>query len=301
MGRAPITRIMQQAKHSLYLVMYGFTDTELMQALIAQKEKGIDVRVILEKSPYRSDSENVKAIHLLEDHHIPYHLTSPSFRYVHQKTLIVDGKTALIMTFNFTHSTFKKTRNFALEIDEPILAKQIELMFLADWQDTRVPSSPFALIESPTESRAKLLALIHHTQSTLNIYAQSLTDRQIIRALAEAAHRGVNITLLTSMPLQAKPLRYLKKAGVTLRHSPHYYIHAKAWIIDDKMAVVGSINLTRTSLDQNRELAVLSTDPRVIQALQRQFDKDTTTTTWSSARQLHRAAGRGYRQNANYS
>jgi phosphatidylserine/phosphatidylglycerophosphate/cardiolipin synthase-like enzyme len=293
---------MQKAKHSIYLVMYGFTDTELMQTLIAQKEKGIDVRVILEKSPYRSERENEKALHLLEDHHIPYHLTSPSFRYVHQKTLIIDGKIALIMTFNFTHSTFKKTRNFGLEMDNPILAKQIESMFLADWQETTAPSSPAELIESPKESRTKLLALIHHTQSTLNLYVQSLTDPQIIHALAEAAHRGVKITLLTSMPLHGKPLRYLKKAGVTLRHSPYYYIHAKAWIIDNKMVIVGSINLTRTSLDQNRELAALSADPYVIQALQRQFDKDViATTTWSSERQSHRAAGRGYRQNAHYS
>ena len=51
-------------------------------------------------------------------------------------------------------------------------------------------------------------------------------------------------------------------------------IHAKVFIIDNEKAVIGSINLTRASLDDNRELAVITEDPTVLKQLIHTFDQD---------------------------
>ncbi len=54
----------------------------------------------------------------------------------------------------------------------------------------------------------------------------------------------------------------------------HLHVHAKAWLIDDTVAIIGSTNLTRSSLDANRELSVLTRDPTVIRQLNDVFEQD---------------------------
>ncbi len=67
---------------------------------------------------------------------------------------------------------------------------------------------------------------------------------------------------------------YLQKAGVVIQNSNGLYIHAKVMLVDHQRAVLGSINLTAPSLDDNRELSVLTTDQNIITHLENTFDHD---------------------------
>ena len=57
-----------------------------------------------------------------------------------------------------------------------------------------------------------------------------------------------------------------------------YYIHAKAIIVDEQRAYVGSQNFSRTSLEFNRELGVIVSDPLAVARLTAVFAGD-----WRSA------------------
>ena len=273
-GRAPILSAITHAKHSIYLAMYGFTDKILFNALLWQKQQGREVKILLEDQPYRFSNENDKIITSLNANHINWKSKAPHFYLIHQKTLIIDHTLAIVMSFNFTQSTFQRTRNFGLIIEDPILVRDIEAVFLADWEHTTTPHHASSLIYSPEDSRAKLLAAIHQAKHTIEIYAQSISDYEMIRALTEAAHQGVAITLLTSSHIPAKKARPLKKAGIKIVYQRRLYIHAKAWIVDNETAIIGSTNLTRSSLDANRELSVMTQDPAVIAALRGAFEDD---------------------------
>jgi phosphatidylserine/phosphatidylglycerophosphate/cardiolipin synthase-like enzyme len=75
--------------------------------------------------------------------------------------------------------------------------------------------------------------------------------------------------------------RGLSDAGVQVRTYPAdapLYIHAKVIIADNKEAFVGSENFSSTSLDQNRELGIIVSDPAVVSQLSATFAKD-----WQSA------------------
>lgn len=289
MGREPILNVINDTHHSLDLVMYGLTDDHLLNALIKQKmlikqeTKRETVRVILERHPYKAKDENNKTVRAFDKYHIAWHGSIPPFRLIHQKTLLVDDHKAMVMTFNFTHSTFKKERNFALVIDDPKRVREIESVFSADWDHRSLDNYSLDnysrnLILSPDNSRKKLLSLIKNAKSTLKIYAQSINDYKIVGALAKAARKGVSVEILTSLKMREKQARYLTRAGVMIHYSKHLYIHAKVFIIDNQQAVLGSINLTRASLDDNRELSIITHDATVIKQLNTTFDHD-----WKSA------------------
>jgi len=274
MGRKPILDAIASAQHSVELVMYGMTDEQILNALIQQKIHGKTVKVILEQSPYKSESENNKAIRMLTANHIAWQRSIPPLRLIHQKTLLIDGREAIVMTFNFTRSTFNKERNFALIIDDPRLLQNIDSIFNADWNHKPVLNSSPDILISPDDSREKLLALISHAGKSIRIYAQNISDYKIIGALAQAARKGVTVQIQTSEKMRVRQADYLARAGVIVHNNNQYIIHAKVFIIDDQQAVIGSINLTSASLDNNRELSVVSRDQNVINSLNDTFVKD---------------------------
>ncbi len=52
------------------------------------------------------------------------------------------------------------------------------------------------------------------------------------------------------------------------------YIHSKSILADGRRAYIGSVNFTATSMDQNRELGILTTSPSVLRKLGETFDQD---------------------------
>lgn len=290
MGRKPIINAINDAHHSIQLVMYGFTDKQLLNAIMQQNKQHRTVNIILEPTPYKAESENHQTIAQLDDKHIAWQAGAPAFRLTHQKTLIIDGRKAIIMTFNFTNSSFNNQRNFALILDDSRQVNDIATVFSADWNHIPSDNHTSRLIFSPDDSRHKLIALIDGAKRTLNIYAQSISDFKIVGALAKAARRGVTVQILTSANIREKQANYLARAGVIIHRSKHLYIHAKVIIIDQREAVIGSINLTRASLDHNRELAVITDDTSVIKQLVSTFNSD-----WSKTDALMQSRSKGSR------
>lgn len=275
-GRDPLLTEIKKAKSSVDLVMYGFTDGALLNALIEAKKSGKNVQVLLEPTPYKAEGENAFAIKRLQSAHVNLQWPSDKFKLTHQKTFLIDKHSAIVMTFNLTHSTFKNERNFALILDNPVMVNEINQIFMADWQHKHIDVNNPNLIWSPNNSRKKIIDFIRSANSDIKIYAQDLSDYQMIGALANAAREGKTVEILMRAPKNKrnKKLAYLRKAGVTIHFSKNYIIHAKVIIIDHKQAMLGSINLTQASINSNRELSVITKDPQVITTLTHTFEHD---------------------------
>ncbi len=276
-GVTPLINAMTHANQAIDLVMYGFTDQQFAAELIAAKQHGKSVRVLIQQHPYMTDNENQAIITLLQNAAVPLVYADQNFKLTHQKTLIIDNNKALVMTFNLTHSTFKKERNFALIVTDPDELQEIESVFDADWHHQAVSVHNENLIWSPDNSREKLVALVQRAHDGIKVYAESITDYAMVGALASAARRGVKVAILTSnesKKINGKKFHYLEKAGVLIRISRGLIIHAKVLLIDHQTAVVGSINLTKPSIDENRELAVIIHDENIYRQLENTFDSD---------------------------
>lgn len=275
MGRTPLLAAMKNA-HAIQLVMYGLTDETCIAALIAAKNKNL--QVILEKNPYKANDENSAAIDLLQHNKILLYWPNPHFKLTHQKTFIFDHNTALIMTFNLTHSTFQKERNFALLTTNSHIVNEIESVFNADKNHEPVLVTDPDLAWCPNNCRERILALIRHAEHSIKIYAQDVSDYSITGALAKAARNGIHVQLLLSESANRqhniKRFAYLTHAGVKIHFNKQYIIHAKVIIIDQERALLGSINLTESSINDNRELSLITTDANVIRELLKTFNND---------------------------
>ena len=88
-------------------------------------------------------------------------------------------------------------------------------------------------------------------------------------ALIAVERRGVHVSLAMTVDASwSTALARLSRAGVTVDLHPdasgNLYIHGKAIVVDGTTAYVGSQNFSPSSLDADRELGVITTDPAVV-------------------------------------
>lgn len=93
--------------------------------------------------------------------------------------------------------------------------------------------------------------------------------RYLLHALAEAAHRGVDVRVLLAQVLVERPLpidinepaaRFLLKRGVEVRRCPEALgtqMHAKVLLVDHKIVVTGSHNWTPSAFRINSESSIV--------------------------------------------
>lgn len=121
--------------------------------------------------------------------------------------------------------------------------------------------------------RSVLDEVVGQARREIVVLGYELSDREVLRLLAERASMGVRVELLLDAtqtpvdmlralwPTGAGPA-HLWVTGVNRRGRP-IRLHAKAVIADSRRAVIGSANFTRSGLRSNLELAVVLDGPAV--------------------------------------
>jgi phosphatidylserine/phosphatidylglycerophosphate/cardiolipin synthase-like enzyme len=129
-GFSPVYHLIKQARHSIDLTMYEFSDTKAEHDLAAAANRGVTVKVVLDQ---REKSHNSAAFDYLKSHGVKVVWSSPRFEYTHQKTLLADGSTAVIMTANLTSEYYSSTRDFLVLDTKAADVAAIAQVFNADF------------------------------------------------------------------------------------------------------------------------------------------------------------------------
>jgi phosphatidylserine/phosphatidylglycerophosphate/cardiolipin synthase-like enzyme len=132
-GLGPVLGLIRGARSSAELVMYQFQDRFVADALIAAHRRGVKVRVLLNHG-YRGQADplNEPAYAYLMTHGVSVKWTAALFDLTHQKSLIVDGKTVLIMTFNLTPQYYASGREFGIFDTDPHDVQAAKAVFEGD-------------------------------------------------------------------------------------------------------------------------------------------------------------------------
>jgi cardiolipin synthase len=285
-GIAPIDAVLAQARHSLDMVMYELVDTTAEQILVADAARGVAVRVVLDARLERRS--NTPAYDYLNAHGVHAVWAPTSYSATHQKSVVIDagtsGALAVIMTLNLTSRYYSDARDFAMRDTNPADVAAIETAFDANFAGRAPRSAPAGsdLVWSPGSEPA-LLSLINSATSTLDVENEEMGSPPVIAALEAAGHRGVNVQVtMTRESEWSSAFDGLVAARVHLRTYPDsstaLYIHAKALVVDGRRAFVGSENFSTASLDDNRELGVVTSLSGVINPLGATLASD-----WSGA------------------
>ena len=211
----------------------------------------------------------------------------------HRKIMVIDGKIGFTGGVNLADEYINKLKSFGYWKDSGVRlegpgATSLAGIFLTFWkakypdeeidpardlpevkpQETDCLVQPFA--DSPVDREAvaknTYLELINQAQKRLYICTPYLIlDNDLLSCLRLAAKRGVDVRIYTP-GVPDKPTIYqltrsyfphLLRAGVKIYSYTPGFLHDKTWLMDDRIAAVGTVNLDYRSLYLHFENSVL--------------------------------------------
>jgi phosphatidylserine/phosphatidylglycerophosphate/cardiolipin synthase-like enzyme len=291
-----VDQLVAGADHSIDLTMYELADDRIEGLLVAAHQRGVSVRVLLDHA-YGGAETNRAAVARLTAAGVPVRW-APDTIIFHQKTLTVDDAVSAVMTGNLTARYYPSTRDFVVLDRDPAAVAAIESVFAEDWNGSPVTGGPTVagLVWSPGSGSA-LVDLIGAAQRSIVVENEEMDSTTIEAALEAASRRGVHVeVVMTADSAWVSAFAELADAGVRVSTYPDspsaLYIHAKVIVVDGATAFVGSQNFSTSSLDDDRELGVITTDPVVVTSVSTTLAQDAagavtvsasvTETSWST-------------------
>ncbi len=221
----------------------------------------------------------------------------------HRKITVIDGKVGFIGGINISDEYINKKERFGHWKDTGLMFKgpgveNLTLMFLEMWNafnENEGSYSDYVPVEYTESGNAQDGFVLSFSDSPLddentseNVYTDILysandyvyittpylaIDSSLQNALCMAAKRGVDVRLITpGIPDKKMVYRLTRsyyasliRAGVKIYEYTPGFIHAKSFVSDDKLGVVGTINMDYRSLYLHFECGTLMYDcPAVI-------------------------------------
>jgi cardiolipin synthase A/B len=289
------------------LEMYIFSDDAIgrrfAEALSRAAQRGVEVRLLYDFVGCRDTPaaffQRMRGfgVHVVGYH--KYRFWRPRLwallRRNHRKTLVCDGRLAFTGGINISNEWVSEAEggggwlDAAVAIEGPAVAP-IEATFLRTWNrraPRRMRLEPDGLVAPPAAGgtplavisngerrdrfairRAALHAIRESGARVLVANPYFVPDRGVLRALARAAGRGVDVRLLVPLASDSRVLDFatravfqpLLAAGARIFRSP-VVTHTKALVVDDSFFSLGSYNFDHRSLAYNLELVVNVIDP----------------------------------------
>lgn len=279
-GDTPFIALIDSARQSIDVTMYELTDERVEQALAADAARGVHVGVLLDHGQYGAGRPlNDAAYRYLATHGVTVAWAPRYFALTHEKSIVIDGRVAAIMTLNLTPAYYQSSRDFAVLDRRPADVDAIARVFDADLRGQQITPGTGSgdLVWSPG-AQARMSALIVHAQRSLEVESEEMDDPAMNHELCQAVQRGVHVqVLMTYEPSWQAALTYLADCHAQVRtyqEDGALYIHAKLIRADGRTVFIGSQNLSRQSLTYNRELGIVTQNPQIAASVGRTFDSD---------------------------
>lgn len=302
-----ILNAIDAAQQSIWIEMYQFTDGTIANKLLAKKAANpqLDVQLLYDqKSLPAVLSPNGQQLPTWAQPNQAVKADGTPAGFCHAKFMIIDGSIAYIMTANFTEAALGGTteatnREYIICDTDPQDIQMLTAIFQADKQGTPLPTQTAPnLVVTDMNAHVMLHALLNSAQQSIYIQVEALADpkvggrwaqsQSIEGALLDAVQsrnlQDIKIMLpplpgaLTTMPTVDNHMAIsdLQSASpaITVTTQSQYYMHAKLIIIDQRLAFIGSQNLTRESLNYNREVGIIIQNADCVKKLSATFLAD---------------------------
>ena len=126
---------LKKATNTVLVQAYSFTSGPIAKALVDAEKRGVKVQVILDKS---QRTEKYSSADFVQHAGIPTYIDA-KHAIAHNKIMIIDGKTVLTGSFNFTKAAEENNAENLLVIQDPTLA----FKYTTNWQAHLQHSEPY--------------------------------------------------------------------------------------------------------------------------------------------------------------
>ena len=278
--QARMTGLIDGAQTTLDVQMYLFTVTAIADRIIAAKNRGVAVRVILD--PDHEGNANVRT--KLTSAAVPNRNAPALYSFSHAKYLVIDGKTAVIMSMNFNVDAMSSERNYGMITKDPDDVADTKAIFDMDWAggggEAPKPADLACtrLVVSPNNAKARITDFIKSAKTKLDVEAMYVAEEGVQTAIIDAKKRGVDVRVILETSSDNAQVKALFMASnIPVKGAGTFFLHAKLLIVDGA-AFVGSENFSITALTKNRELGGFIFEAGPLAMIQSQFDTD-----WSAS------------------
>ncbi|MCI3086762.1 phospholipase D family protein [Escherichia coli] len=132
-AQAAVLDVIAQARESIDLAAYYLTSKSTAQALAEAAERGVSVRVVADK---KANGSRYTAATWLARHGIPVRVNG-HYDIMHNKFMIIDGRTVETGSFNYTASADKRNaENVIVLRDMPDAAQPYAREFERLWNES---------------------------------------------------------------------------------------------------------------------------------------------------------------------
>lgn len=281
------------AQVSIHIASFEFNLTPVAEALIAAKNRGVDVK-------WMTDDENgldydiqpgrgqfallqTAGIEVKDDNRTAL---------MHNKFWIFDQQIVWTGSTNITVNGIFKQNNNVLVVHSTEIAAIYEREFQEMWSGQfgrRAPSTlsnQWAILEgTPIQTLfsaednavANLIALVADAQSSIRFLAFSFTDYPLAQAMIDRAKAGADVRgvfeTFGSNGTRSE-LGTFWCAGLPVRQDGNgSFLHHKVIIIDNSIVVTGSLNFSSSADEDNEENVIILDNPEIAALYLQEFDK----------------------------
>jgi cardiolipin synthase len=263
--------------------MYEFGRADLATALRQARDRGADVRVIVDRTVQASadTADRLLAAGLAVR---AYPVDDHRHQIDHVKLLLVRGE-AVVGGMNWGATSYRN-HDYAYETGSPTVLDRLRAIFQQDWSLSGGQPAPIAAAIGPVaettpgeEIRARLTQALAAARRSVRAEVFVLTDADVIAGLAAARRRGVSVRVLLDpgQDVNRPSFDLLRQSGVEARWypvPPGAKLHAKAALFDGRRLLVGSANWSLSGLSVNHELDLMFDDAPTAGSFASRFETD---------------------------
>jgi phosphatidylserine/phosphatidylglycerophosphate/cardiolipin synthase-like enzyme len=278
-----------QANLSVDVAVYNLNLWSVRDALIHAHKRGVVVRMVME-----SDNMDSQEVLEIKDAGIPI-IGDQHEGLMHNKFVVIDRFEVWTGSMNFSIGGAYKDNNNLVRIQSSKVAEdytsEFEEMFIhrlfgpdavADtpYPKLNIDGTPVEIYFSPDDKvAARIVALIKGAQESIFFMMYTFTSNDIGNAIMQQAQAGLNVAgvmddtqVISSQGTEYDPFM---QAGLNVRldGNQNGLMHHKVIIIDQKIVITGSYNLTASAEENNDENVLIIFSPEVAAKFMQEFQR----------------------------
>lgn len=258
---ALIADIIDGAQLTVSVCSFSIDEPKIVLALENAVKRGVKVRIICE-TPFT-------------DSYIPVRIDAESSLF-HMKLIVVDEKTLIIGSANFTTHSLFNSFNDILVVEDSAIGAIFERFFDDLWEgyERNIEVMSGKILMKNFQIEQTVLEQLGKTNKTLDVAMYALTHPQVWAAIKILSSRGVRVRiLLDEWFFKNSNLSKLPFSGVELKVVRGFTLHSKLFIIDGRTVLTGSANATKSGYTSNSEMLIIVRDKQLCKEYVQYFER----------------------------
>ncbi|MBL4845984.1 MAG: DUF1669 domain-containing protein, partial [Planctomycetes bacterium] len=269
---------LRSAQQQVDVAQYNIRSEAFLIALRELKARGVRVRIVV-------DAKNAaKAWNTLDDRLEAegfaikrFENKRHRFAIMHHKFCVIDGRRVLTGSFNWNNTAELVNDENLVSLDDPAIVAAYQEEFSELWgerpETAGVGQGSVSRVYFSPEDRPRdaVLAAIRGARFSIRVAMFSFRDREVARAMADAARRGVDVILITEKKqadTTQEDERVARGGGRVIvaanTGSAHSAMHHKFALIDDEDVITGACNWTWTAFTHSNEDLLIVRDSALV-------------------------------------